>query len=434
MASHLCRWAAPRNAAVCSRMRTPPLASTLPIRRPSGPQQALRRPVRTVATTARAQTVSGRPGIVSYLYPGRNMQGRGGPSTSVSAELEAAEARREQMLLVPAVLGGVAVGWCIGKLYNWARAPEPPPPFEEQKRLADGGDAQYQFAVGMNHHLGSGGAEQSAAEARRYFELAAAQNETQATYCLGIYHRTGAGGLERDDEKAFEYFSKAAELGLVNAQLQVARCYLEGSGVGVNDSAAVQWLEKAQNGDSAEAAFLLGTCYEAGRGVNKDLAQAVKHFSQAAEQNHPNGLLYLGQAQFTGQGGLDEDKSAGVASWKQAAEHGSTEALYILGLCHLQGEGTNADVDAARKYFESGAAHGDLRAKMQLTMLNEEAVEQNANGNIDEMKPAKISNDRVPDEDFSPATAFSGAKKGMYFGTGANGLGYYRDTTYNGKD
>jgi hypothetical protein len=35
----------------------------------------------------------------------------------------------------------------------------------------------------------------------------------------------------------------------------------------------------------------------------------------------------------------------------------------------------------------------------------------------------------VPEEDFEAAAEFSGAQAGWYFGSGANGVGYYRDAS-----
>jgi hypothetical protein len=132
---------------------------------------------------------------------------------------------------------------------NGGGAAAPELPFEEQKAKADAGEAEWQFAVGMNYHLGAGGAPQSNEEAYKYFQLGAAQSEPQSLYCVGIYHLAGTGGAAQDEAQAASFFRKAADLGLANAQLQLAKCYLEGS-VGVEAEEGKEG-EAEEGGDAA---------------------------------------------------------------------------------------------------------------------------------------------------------------------------------------
>lgn len=54
--------------------------------------------------------------------------------------------------------------------------------FEAMSRHADGGDAKYQFAVGLNYLNGRNGAKKSIPDAIRYFKLAVIDSRNNGQY------------------------------------------------------------------------------------------------------------------------------------------------------------------------------------------------------------------------------------------------------------
>ena len=347
-----------------------------------------------------------------------------------AAELEKADRLRENLMLVPAVIGGGILGWLIGKQYNnYCRDKELT--FEEQKKLADDGDAKMQFTVGMAYHLGQG-TERDNEAAYTYFAKGSAQDEPQSLYCSGIYTMAGTT-VEKDDAKAVEFFRRSAEGGLPNAQLQLAKCYMEGTGVEADQAEGAKWLEAASNKGSQEGKYRLAEIKLHGVGIEKDEAAAISLLEELAQNNHGEAMHRLGEAYFIGAGGLTEDKVKAVAMWGKAAEAGCTPALYVLGVCYLRAEGVERDLETAKKYFEGAAAMGDNNAKMQLAMLasEEQAQAQTApaaaSGSSESERTGIPTDADAKDPEFVPAASFGGHKPGFKYGTGTNGVGYYRD-------
>jgi len=61
---------------------------------------------------------------------------------------------------------------------------------------------------------------------------------------LGRSYQLGEG-VKRNSRRAFDYFWRAANMGLAEAQYQVAVMYLEGGAVSENEDEAIKWLERA---------------------------------------------------------------------------------------------------------------------------------------------------------------------------------------------
>jgi SEL1 protein len=62
----------------------------------------------------------------------------------------------------------------------------------------------------------------------QYYQLLADRGDTQAQYGLGLLHYQGARGLNMQYDKALHYFSRAAEAGNNYAMAYLGKLYLEG--------------------------------------------------------------------------------------------------------------------------------------------------------------------------------------------------------------
>ena len=82
---------------------------------------------------------------------------------------------------------------------------------EKAQRDAEDGNADAQFKLGVMYYEGDG-VPQDFAEARRWFEKAAAQGNAEAQYNLGVMHENGQGGPQ-DKRAAKEWFRKACDGG-----------------------------------------------------------------------------------------------------------------------------------------------------------------------------------------------------------------------------
>ena len=119
---------------------------------------------------------------------------------------------------------------------------------------AEHGDASAQYRLGQHY-----AAAQNLAEAKKWYEKAAAQGYAEAAYKLGrlyddAHDRNKAGQYY---ETARRQWEKAATAGDADAQYQLGVLYREGLGIAADPAQARAWFEKAaaQGHDAAKAAL-----------------------------------------------------------------------------------------------------------------------------------------------------------------------------------
>ena len=135
------------------------------------------------------------------------------------------------------------------------------------------------LALGERHFFGSG-AKPDYAEARRWYELAAAEGNARAMARLGSIYEQGLG-VPVDRSTARTWYLKAADLGDSAAMVRLAQIHINGEGVMVDYDKAVAWLLKAAEADDGAAVALLAWCYDVGAGVEEDAYEAARHLLRA---------------------------------------------------------------------------------------------------------------------------------------------------------
>lgn len=96
---------------------------------------------------------------------------------------------------------------------------------------AEAGDADCQTSMGMVYQAGDripSGIEADAAEAARWYGMAAEQDHTEAIQHLAMMYRMGMG-IEEDKEQSYRLFKRGAELGSGDCIWGLGDCYLMGS-------------------------------------------------------------------------------------------------------------------------------------------------------------------------------------------------------------
>jgi TPR repeat protein len=148
-------------------------------------------------------------------------------------------------------------------------------------------------------------------------EYAAQEGHHLALWKLGRMYADGDGVL-RDDLKAFEYFSRLADdnadegadsprAGVVASAFVSLGSYfltgIKGSYVKPNPERAAEMFQYAASyfGDP-NAQYNLGRLYLDGSGVERDQRQAARWFNLAAEKGHRAAQALLGQLLINGQG------------------------------------------------------------------------------------------------------------------------------------
>ena len=111
----------------------------------------------------------------------------------------------------------------------------------------------------------------------QYYQLLADRGDIQAQYGLGLLHYQGTGGLNMQYDKALHYFSKAAESGNNYAMAYLGKLYLEG-GVQVkqDNATALRYFKMAAEKGNPIGQAGLGIIYFYGSGVERDYAKALK--------------------------------------------------------------------------------------------------------------------------------------------------------------
>ena len=105
----------------------------------------------------------------------------------------------------------------------------------------------------------------------------------EAQFNMGVMYADGEGVPENDSE-AVKWYRKAADQGYARAQFNLGVMYANGEGVPENDSEAVKWYRKAAEQGIARAQSKLGFMYGTGKGVPENSIRAYVWFSMAKTQ------------------------------------------------------------------------------------------------------------------------------------------------------
>src|SRR3712207_6112696 len=205
-----------------------------------------------------------------------------------------------------AALGVALLGSGAANALDAAARPQPLAP------VAKYGSAREALRDGMRDY--NAGDKAGAAQALEY---AATQGHTLALWKLGRMYADG-DGVQHDDLKAFEYFSKLADANadespdspnasvVASAFVSVGSYFLvgiEGSYVAANPARAHEMFYYAASYFSDPTAqYNLARLYLDGTGVAKDPRQAARWFNLAAEKGHYQSQALLGHLLMNGEG------------------------------------------------------------------------------------------------------------------------------------
>jgi len=251
------------------------------------------------------------------------------------------------------------------------------------------------------------------------WSMAAAKRQRIAEYELGLQYFRGGGAVKVDHTKAFWHLRRAAEMGLPEAQVEMAlrywagglfdwpqpadyeqaerwakraidggiqrdaergnaraqyalgELYTSGLSIGKDYVKGREWLERAAKSGNADAQRALGFIYLAGNGIPKDVPKARDYFEQAAAANLTNAQIFLGLIYGGGYDGAFEDKPRAAEYLKQAVEQGNPAAEVELGERYEKGAGVPQSFTAAAEHYQRAADRGFWAGQLQLALLYE---------------------------------------------------------------
>ncbi|MDY3858135.1 MAG: hypothetical protein ACI30D_04640 [Muribaculaceae bacterium] len=268
-------------------------------------------------------------------------------------------------------------------------------PFAEKMRLADKGDSEAVYSVGLSYQFGEGVAE-DLHQAVEWYRRSAYMGNPKGQLTLGYLIQNGIG-MEQNDAFAFELCSAVVERGddavrrrdagkpspetadeeFVRwhsmAQYNVANAYEFGKGVEPDYYKAAAMFAKSAEQGFAQATNMLGYCYENGLGVEPDYDRAWKLYNAAVEQGCVGAKVNVGGCYYKGIG-VNRDFAEALKWLKDAAQHGLVQAQFNVGLCYANGEGTAQDFTEALKWFQKAAEQGLAQAQYDVGLIYERGL------------------------------------------------------------
>jgi TPR repeat protein len=192
--------------------------------------------------------------------------------------------------------------------------------------------------------------------------------DPRAQVSLGVMYLEGLG-VGKDETRAISWFHRAADQGAASGQIALAEAYVQGSGVMKDDVEAVKWYRKAAEQGNAHAQRVLGDMYAQGIGVAKDDVEAVKWYRKSAEQGNVVVQGDLGDRYATGRGVAKDDVEA-VKWYRKSAEQGYPLGQTILGYRYAQGIGVARDDREAVKWLQKAAEQNNPEAQQYLGVMH----------------------------------------------------------------
>lgn len=197
------------------------------------------------------------------------------------------------------------------------------------------------------------------------------KGDLSAIYCLGTCYLDGIGiGIEQSDERAITLFRRGVDNEYLPAIYNYGWCYLYGRGVIKNNQNAIFWFHKAAEKGHVEAAYMLGWCYLYVKNIKKiDNKDALFWLHKAAEKGHLRSMDNIGYCYANGQGVAQSDKMA-IFWFNEAASKDYPQSMYHLGLFHFMGWGCQRNHSEAEFWFRKAVALGHEQAKAKLNELD----------------------------------------------------------------
>lgn len=178
----------------------------------------------------------------------------------------------------------------------------------------------------------------------------------------GLSRRQLAALLNGEPEQALPVIAAAARYGLVEAQLLLGQCLLDGRGAPVDRAGAVRWFGAAAEADCAEAMNMLGRCHELGRGVAQSDALAVQWYARAAGKGLDWAQFNLANLVLRGRGVAPDGEKA-MALYRAAADQGHAKAMNMIGRLYEEGWAIPRDLRLAFHWYRCAAEGGDFRGQ-----------------------------------------------------------------------
>ena len=210
----------------------------------------------------------------------------------------------------------------------------------------------------------------------------------------------------------FDYFASIGDDS--NAHMTLGYRHLYGYGVPKScDTSAAYYTKAAQavleliDNDPTLTIEKLRLSKEKNRKKSKDReTDVVNYYNLAAELGDVEAQVTLGQLNFYGAHGLDQNIQAAEQFFRKAAAQGNTESMAKLGQMYLNGIGVEQNNQTALEWYKKAAAQGDSNAQNGLGViyLNGHGITADSSLALKYFKKAASQNN--PDAQFNLGTLY----------------------------
>ena len=208
------------------------------------------------------------------------------------------------------------------------------------QQAAEAGDGEAALYVGVLHELGHG-VQQSASDARSWYERAAALGNAVAMFNLGVLFDSGTG-VERDRTQAVHWYRQAATHRMARAAYALGLMYRAGDGVDRDRKEAIRYFQQALAGGVTAARDRLAE-------LGATVATAAQPPANEAERDA--GMTAFERAQRLLLRRTPEAAKEAATLLRRAADNGDLLAAYNLAYCYDRGIGLQADARLAYVWY-----------------------------------------------------------------------------------
>lgn len=153
---------------------------------------------------------------------------------------------------------------------------------------------------------------------KQAFELwkpLAEAGDADAQYNIGLLYMNGLG-VEKNSRFARQLFMAAGEQGQADAQYNLGLMYYQGNTVYRSNKDAFTWWNKAAAQNHAPAQYNLGIMYAYGIWTGQDKSKALELWRASAGQGNRDAMEALVRGYENGEFGVDKDAQK-AAEWKK---------------------------------------------------------------------------------------------------------------------
>ena len=195
----------------------------------------------------------------------------------------------------------------------------------------------------------------------------------------------GRPDVEKNPAKAFQMAEEGSQAGCIHSMGILGRCYISGSGVGVDMHRGLKLGRESAVAGSAYGEFVVALAYEQGSGgVEKDLLESFEHYKVAvqhgiAEAQYCLAIFFLNGQRYSSHcvpifGGLNFDEKYNKATaealklLRLASEQGHADSQILLGktLCEeYSSEDYLLPNNEALRLLKQGVKQGYARTHLE---------------------------------------------------------------------